>query len=243
MLKNDEYLKIIKDLKDSVDILLQGFFDLKKELKDLSPKRVDLSRQFSLINLPSEGLYYKDKNKSLLINYLGALEENILCDSMLMESGKGMEFVLSNLIIDDFDAKTLLLSDFQAILIFLRSTAFGNSVEIKTKCPHCGIENDTEFRLSELNFKEPKVKPNENGEYVIFFPEIETTFILSPLTLEKEYAKSNSEDEDDYFVIKDEFGVDTKIRKEKTLSLIYNINSINGVTDKKKNKKTYKKNT
>jgi hypothetical protein len=142
---------------------------------------------------------------------------------------------------DDIDVKKLLLSDFQAILIFLRSTAYGDSIDTKAVCPHCQKEDDYNFRLSGLKFKEPKVKPNEDGKYVIFFPEVEMQVITSPLTLEKELEKYENQTDDDFFDLKDENGEKIKIRKEKTLSLVYNIESINGVTDKEQIKKTIRR--
>jgi len=229
----EEDLQAFEEFKKTVNVLLEGFYDLKKEIKKLRKKKVDLSKQFSLINLPSKGVYYKNKKKSLLVRYLTAEEEHVLTDSMLLETGRAIELVLENLIIDeDVNVKELLLSDFQAVLIFLRSTAYGDSVEIKPTCPHCNKEGENEFKLSELEFKKQKIQPNENGKYVIFVPEVEMEFIISPLTLEKELEKIENETDDDFFMYKNEDGEKTKIRKEKTLSLVYNIDSINGISDK-----------
>ena len=241
MRNEEEYLQTIEELQKTVNTLMEGFYDLKTEAKKLNKKKVDLTRQFSIINLPSKGVYYKDKKKSLLIRYLTAVEEHILCDEFLMESGKGIELVLSDLIIDDFDIKNLLLSDFQAILIFLRSTAYGDRVEITPVCPHCGKENETSFNLSGLEFKKPKNEPNEEGKYVIFLPEIETEFVISPMTLTRELEKHDGETEEDYFNLKDEDGLDIKIKKEKALALVYNIDSINGISDKKQIRKILKR--
>ena len=38
--------------------------------------KFDLSKQFSIINLPSRGMYYGGKNKSLLVKYLTGEEEH-----------------------------------------------------------------------------------------------------------------------------------------------------------------------
>lgn len=239
--KNEEYLQAFEEFKKTANILLEGYYDLKKEIKKFNSKKVDLSRQFSIINLPSKGMYYAGKNQSLLIRYLTAVEEHVLCESMLMESGKGIELILGNLIMDDINVRDLLLSDFQALLIFLRSTSYGDSVEIKPTCPHCGKEGDNEFRLSELEFKKPKIEPNEDGKYVIFIPEIETEFVISPMTLIRELEKYSNESDDDYFIFKDEDGIKQKIKKEKSLSLVYNIESINGVVNKEQIKKIIRK--
>lgn len=236
MLDEKEYLQAFEEYKKTANVFLEGFYDLKNEIKK-NKKKVDLTRQFSIINLPSKGLYYSGRNKSLLIRYLTAVEEHILCDSFLMESGRGIELLLNDLIMDDVDVKNLLLSDLQAILIFLRSTAYGDSVDLKVSCPHCGKEADQQIKLSELEFKKPKNEPNKNGKYVIFLPEIETEFVICPLTLAKELEKCENETEQDFFIFKEEDGTETKVKKEKSLSLVYNIDSINEITDKEKIKK------
>jgi len=232
-----EYLQAFEEFKKTANILLEGFYDLKKEVKNLNKKKVDLSRQFSLINLPSKGAYYPNKNKSLLIRYLTAVEEHVLCDSFLMESGRGIELVLGDLIMDEIDVKDLLIGDFQAILMFLRSTAYGDTIEIKPNCPFCGREGDNDFKLSDLEFKKPKTNPGDDGKYVISIPEVKMEFVLSPLTFAKELEKHENECDEDFFNIKDEDGITTKIKKEKSLSLVYNIDSINGITSKDQIKK------
>jgi hypothetical protein len=241
MQNKEEYLQIIKKLENSVNVLLKGFYDLKKEINNSYKKKIDLSRQFSIINLPSKGIYYPNKNKSLLVRYLTAIEEHILCDTFLMESGRGIELVLSQLIMDNIDIKELLMCDFQAILMFLRSNAYGDIIEINPICPHCGKEGENEFKLSDLNFKKSEISPNENGKYVIFLPEIEKEFVISPLTLAKELEKIENESDNDYFIIKNEEGINTKIKKEKSLSLVYNIDSINEFSNKEQIKKIIRK--
>ena len=237
--KEFEYLKVLEELKNSVNVLLEGFYDLNKELK--KKKKTDLSRQFSMINLPSRGVYYSNKKKSLLIRYLTAVEEHVLVDSFLVETGKGIELVLENVIMDEINIRDLLLSDFQAILIFLRSTAYGDLVEFNSVCPFCGKEGEQDIRLSELEFKSPKNNPNEDGKYVLYLPELDLEFVISPMTLEKEMQKIENESDEDYFQIRNEDGILTKIRKDKTLGLVYNIDSINGIVNKEEIKRIVKK--
>lgn len=195
------------------------------------PNKVDLTKQFSLINLPSRGLFYSGKNKSLLIKYITAIEEHILSDQSLLESGRAIELVLNNIIIDDFNVKELLLSDFQAILIFTRSTSYGDTVDIASICPECKKEGENQFKLSSLKFKNQENEPNEDGKFCFSIPENGLDILISPTTLARELEKIESDNENDYFIYKDD-GQNIKIKKEKTLSLVYNIDSINGETDK-----------
>ena len=235
-----QHNNLIKSLKESVDILSERLENFKIE-KDNTKSKIDLSRRFSMVNLPSAGLYYPNKKGSLLVKYLTSVEENILCDYMLMESGLGIKFVLNSVLMDDIDIESLLLSDFQAILIFLRANAFGDSVNVEPVCPHCGKINETSFKLSSLEFKEPKYKPNEKGEYIIKIDGSNLEIVISPMTLKKELEKNSNEKETDFFTFKDENGFDLKIKKERTLNLIYNIDSINGVKDKEKIKNVIRK--
>lgn len=226
-----EYIKILKELKESVNALLEGFYDIRKENKKFN-KSIDISKPFSILNFPSKGVYYSDKRKSVLVRYLTAVEEHVLTDSFLVESGRGIEIVLDNLIIDDLDVRKLLTGDFQALLIFLRSTAYGDKVTLSPVCPYCKKEGENSFLLSELEFKKQKHKPDADGRFVIEIPEIELTFKIVPMTFEKELQRALEEDEEDAFIFKDIEG-NVKIKKTRTLALAYQIESINGYTDKK----------
>lgn len=238
-MNKEEYIQLLKELRDSINALLEGFYDIQKE-REKASKKIDISRPFSVLNFPSKGMYYPDRKQSVLIKYLTAVEEHVLTDSFLVESGRGIELVLDNLIIDDLDAKSLLTGDFQALLIFLRSTAYGDVVDIAPACPHCGKEAENSFRLSSLEFKEQKNIPDKDGKYHVQIPELELNFVISPMTFEKEIKKLSDENEDDFFVIKSEDG-DIKVKKEKSLSLVYCIDSINGITDMEKIKKIVRK--
>lgn len=238
-MNKEEYIQLLKELRDSINALLEGFFDIQKE-REKASKKIDISRPFSVLNFPSKGMYYPDGKKSVLIKYLTAVEEHVLTDSFLVESGRGIELVLDNLIIDDLDAKGLLTGDFQALLIFLRSTAYGDVVDIAPACPHCGKEAENSFKLSSLEFKEQKNIPDKDGKYHVQIPELELNFVISPMTFEKEIKKLSDEKDDDFIVFKGEEGV-VKIKKEKSLSLVYYIESINGITDTDKIKKIIRK--
>lgn len=232
-MENEEYLQIIKELKQSVDVLLQGFYNLRGEINGAKNKKIDLTRQFSVLNLPSGGVSYENKNKSLLIKYITSSEEHILCDSLLMESGKGIQFILDSVVLDDdFDTKNILLGDLQSVLIFLRSTAYGDSIEFPITCPHCSKEGDGGFKLSEMKIKKPLKTPDDGGKYSLFFEDINKNVVISPITLLMEIEKNLSESVDDYYILNNNGEEPLKIRKQKTLSLAYNIESINGVTDK-----------
>ena len=83
-------------------------------------------QQFSLphdvVPLPSQGVFYKSKKSSLKVGYLTANDENIL-----LAGGKDMTLNLLRAKIYEPGVRPeeLLEGDIEAILIFLRNTAFG----------------------------------------------------------------------------------------------------------------------
>src|ERR1035437_630556 len=131
----------VENLSCQIDELKKEFYLLNQQKQEKIPFSLD--RQFSILNLPSKGEFYKGNKSSLFVRYLTAIEENLLTDQNLMESGKGLGFVLDNVIIDnDILSSDLVLSDYQAVLLFLRSTAYGDNIDSKFICPHCNKEND-----------------------------------------------------------------------------------------------------
>jgi len=187
-----------------------------------------------MINLPSEGVFYKNRKKSLLIRYLTAIEESVLTDGILNESGKAIEMVLNDLIIDnDIEARDLLMCDIQAILIFLRSTAYGDSVELDFKCPNCKNTSKVNLVLSALDWKTPEYKPSKSGEYVIELPNSDIQLKTRPLFFRDELEK---EEDDDFLEIKDGSSI-IKIKRESTNKIASFVTEINGETSKTKIKK------
>lgn len=237
-MKDQDYKKLLEELEEAKNILKRGFYDIKKEV--MSKKKIDISKPFSVLNFPSKGLYYPSKQDSILVKYLTAVEEHVLTDSFLVETGRGIKLVLDNLILDDLDVQDLLIGDFQALLIFLRSTAFGDKVEINPTCPHCGKAAENDFLLSSLNFKEHENKPDSNGKYNVEIPELKLNFILTPMTFKKELEKAFEEDRDEGYVFKDSDG-EIIVKKTRSLSLSYYIESINNVSDKEIIKKIIKR--
>lgn len=145
--------------KKQIDKLLSKVEETHKNSIDVNV----LDRQFSILNLPSQGHYYPDGTKSLLIRYLSAKEEVVLTDALLMESGHALHLVLQNLIISDFEIDNLLAGDFHAISMFLRSNAYGNKIDLDVQCPHCNFENKVNLRLDSFKMKEISNLPNSKN--------------------------------------------------------------------------------
>jgi hypothetical protein len=108
----------------------------------------NFSLPHDVVPLPTQGLFYKNKKKSIKVGYLTANDENIF-----MAGGNDMTQTLlrSKIYEPDVRIEDLLEGDVEAILIFLRNTSFGpemdlNLVDPITKKPFKGT-----VRLDELD--------------------------------------------------------------------------------------------
>lgn len=189
-------------------------------------------RDFDIIYLPSKGKYYKNNKSSLMVRYISALEERLLVSPLLNESGKGLKFMLQNVIIDDdIKIEDLLISDIQGILMFLRSTAYGDILEFKAECPHCNHENELNIQLSSLQFKKPKLEPDEDGNFIFSSSNPDILIKFKPLTFENGLDVSNGNKHT--FTYKDGKEV-FEFKRYNTEKAINSIVEINGISDKDK---------
>lgn len=127
-------------------------------------------RPYSMVNVPSKGLYYPDKKDFFYVRYLSYEEEYILTDQTIMEHGDGIRKVLEAVIVDDFDIEKLVPGDVQAISMFLRSTAFGDKLELNLKCPKCKKSQERAVLISEFQMKDVEQLPDEGQIFNITLP-------------------------------------------------------------------------
>ena len=138
----------------------------------------NFSLPHDVVPLPSQGVFYKTKKKSIKVGYLTANDENIL-----MGGGNDMTQTLlrSKIYEPDVRIEDLLEGDIESILIFLRNTAFGPDMELNlvdpiTKKPFKGT-----VRLDELNINKGQL-PSEDGTFITMLPKSQTTVKLKPMT-------------------------------------------------------------
>ncbi len=128
--------------------------------------RIDPSIAYDVVELPSRGIYYLKGTKSLRIGYLTAADENILSSPNLIANNNVVDELLKRKILDrDFDIEELVEEDKQAILIFLRNTAFGSDYKLTTTDPKTDKQFPVNIDLSELKFKDFTLVADINGEY------------------------------------------------------------------------------
>jgi hypothetical protein len=128
--------------------------------------RIDPTIAYDVVELPSRGIHYSNKKKSIKVAYLTAADENILSSSNLIANNMVTEELLKRKILDrDFSVEEMVDEDKQAVLIFLRNTAFGSEYKFYLTDPKTNEEFTTDVDLSELKFKDFNLEPDVNGEF------------------------------------------------------------------------------
>lgn len=157
--------------------------------------KIDPQVAYDVVTLPSQGIYYPNKKKSLRIAYLNASDENVLSAPNLIEADSVIDELLKRKILDkDIDIDDLVVEDRQAILIFLRNTAFGTEYEVSATDPKTNERFETKIDLSVLKLKEFKLVPDENQEYSYYLDasKVNITFKFLNNRQEKELSKLRS---------------------------------------------------
>jgi hypothetical protein len=136
-----------------------------------------------VVPLPSGGIFYKSKKKSVKVGYLTAVDENTLISSLTNPNTNiVLSLVRSKLYEHDIRPEELLEGDIEAILIFLRNTSFGPEYTVSLIDPQTRKPFESTITLDSLNIKQPSVKPDENGFLVTKLPKSEVLVKLKPLT-------------------------------------------------------------
>tara|TARA_B100000963_G_scaffold349582_1_gene358816 strand:+ start:2926 stop:3849 length:924 start_codon:yes stop_codon:yes gene_type:complete len=135
------------------------------------------------IELPSKGMFYKNGKSSVEVKYLTAEDENILTSGDLIKSGKVLDVLLQNAMIDkDITPEEMLSGDRNAVLIALRITGYGDDYETKTTCPSCTETNKKSILLSNLKNKELDITPDSEGLFTVQLPKCKANIKFRLLT-------------------------------------------------------------
>lgn len=140
----------------------------------------DFSLPHDIVKLPSEGKFYKSRKKSVKVGYLTAADENLIMssngDDMIMN------LIRSKVYEPDLRPDDMLNGDIEAILIFLRNTAFGPEYKIQVVDPQTGKKFPSTLMLDELDFKKGSEEPSESGTFTTTLPKTGDQVELRPLT-------------------------------------------------------------
>ena len=178
-----------------------------------------LTLPHDVVPLPSRGKFYKNKKQSIKVGYLTAADENILMGNTDDVTGA----LLRNKIYEpDLKIEDLLDGDVEAILIFLRNTSFGSDLQMSLTDPQTKKNFTTIIDLGELDIRQPKVEPNEDGTFTTTLPKSESTVKLKLLTYGETVEIQRTLDS----------YPNGRIPPRITLTLSKQIVEVNGTTDK-----------
>lgn len=150
---------------------------------------VDPTVSYDVVELPSRGIHYANNKKSVKVAYLTAADENILSSPNLIATNTVVTELLKRKVLDrDLPTEELVDEDREAILIFLRNTAFGTEYKITAIDPKTNEEFSFEVDLSSLKLKDFDLKETENGEYSYYMEKskLDVTFKFLSQKQEKE---------------------------------------------------------
>jgi len=149
--------------------------------------RVDPTIAYDVVELPSRGIHYQNKKKSLKVAYLTAADENILSAQNLIASNGVIDELLKRKILDrDIQIEDIVEEDRQAVLIFLRNTAFGPEYKFYLTDPKTEKEFEVSVDMSELKFKDFNLECDSNGEYPYFMEKSKVQITFKFLTPKQE---------------------------------------------------------
>jgi len=131
-----------------------------------------------VVQLPSQGVFYKNKKKAIKVGYLTASDENILMGGA---NDLTMSLLRAKIYEPDIKVEDLIEGDVEAILIFLRNTAFGPEMTLNVTDPTTKKQFQTTVMLDELSIISNQ-KPNEDGTFTIMLPKSQSTIKIKPLS-------------------------------------------------------------
>jgi len=144
--------------------------------------QMNMNLPHDVVPLPSGGLFYKNKKKALKVGYLTAQDENLLVST---STNKNLIQTLlrSKIYETDIHVDDLLESDVEAIMIFLRNTAFGPEYIFNLLDPKTNKKFESTVVLDELDIIQPKLKPNDKGLFELNLPKSGSNVLCKLLTL------------------------------------------------------------
>jgi hypothetical protein len=141
----------------------------------LDPYILELSQPnynapFDVIPLPSKGKLYRNKKSNIRLAYMTTADENILTSPNLLKSGEFLEILLNRKMLEpELRYKDLLPGDRNAIMLWLRATAYGEMYPI-TILDEFDEPFDTEINLNELKTIDLTVEPDADGLFSFAMP-------------------------------------------------------------------------
>ena len=142
-----------------------------------------------IVSLPSEGVFYKGGESTVMFEYMTGKDENILSSPNLIKSGQFLNVLLEQKIKSPWvKVDELLPGDKNAIINALRVTAYGSDYVGRFIDPSNNEEFDYKIDLTKLTQKPLGATPDEKFEFSFKLP-ITGDLIKFKLLNSKEYEE------------------------------------------------------
>jgi hypothetical protein len=149
--------------------------------------RIDPTIAYDVVELPSKGIHYTPRKKSVRVAYLTAADENILSSPNLIANSGVINELLRRKILDkDLALEDIVEEDRQAILIFLRNTSFGTEYNMTLIDPKTNEKFPAVVDMGRLKIKDFKLVEDQNGEYPYHLKKSDITITFKYLTQKQE---------------------------------------------------------
>jgi hypothetical protein len=154
---------------------------MDKNLLDAATSNFSLPHD--VVQLPTKGLFYKSKKKTIKVGYLTASDENLLVNSRNSNQNIILNLLRNKIYEHDLRPEELMESDVEAILIFLRNTAFGPEYTLSVTDPKTDKTFETTISLDELDIIKNEYNPDEDGTFTIKLPRSGDLVKVRPLSI------------------------------------------------------------
>ena len=107
------------------------------------------------VELPTAGIFYPEGHPAhgktkLEINYMTALQEDMLTSEDLLKEGVAVTRMIQSLLVDkNINIKDLLIADVNALMVASRVTGFGPEYTTGIRCSNCGSVDEHQADLNE----------------------------------------------------------------------------------------------
>lgn len=131
----------------------------------------DLTVGFEIVKLPSKGLFYSNGVSEVTVEYMTSKDEDIMSTPSLIENNSAIDILLKSKVKSkDLKVDDMLAGDKNAIVIFLRSSAYGFEYDVDVRDPRTGKYFKDKIDLSKLKYKEITEYPDQSLEFSVEIP-------------------------------------------------------------------------
>ena len=184
-----------------------------------------------MVTLPSLGKVYPIDSavhgvEQVEVRHLTAADEDILTSRSLLRTGKAIDTLLANCLVDKaINPEELLSGDKNAILTYLRVSGYGPEYNVEIGCPGCGEDVKHVFDMSTLEMNPLALDPITEGDNRFDFP------LPSGDLVEFKFLNSAEEKQISDAQEKIKKATNSPIDKNITTRLKHQIISVNGEAD------------